>query len=175
VCPSWSLGANDIERRAYLLADNRLTEAAGWDRAALATELKELAPMLMEAGLEIGLTGFETPEIDRLMEDFIDPEQDPADQFPEPSNDAISRRGDVWLLGEHHRLCCGDAKRDADYRKLMGRDRSVMAFADPPYNVSIKSVQGRGKIRHREFIEGSGELSSPAFIRFLVDSLGLAA
>jgi hypothetical protein len=165
---------SDAERRVYLLADNKLTENAGWNRSGLVTELHQLAPLLAEAGLEIGLTGFETPEIDALMGDLVDPEQDPVDEVPEFGNQLVSRRGDVWLL-DGHCLACGDAKLDADLRKLMGRERAAMVFTDPPFNVRIRSVQGRGKIKHREFLEGSGELSPEAFTRFPVDSLSLAA
>lgn len=143
-------GLSDAERRAYLLADNRLTEKAGWDRAALAIELRQLAPLLAEAGLDIELTGFETPEIDSLMGDLVDPEQDPSDELPGVAKEPVSRRGDLWLLDRHH-LLCGNAKDDADLRKLMGRERATMVFTDPPFNVRISSVQGRGKIRHREF------------------------
>jgi len=167
-------GLSDAERRAYLLADNRLTEKASWDRAALAIELRQLAPLLAEAGLDIELTGFETPEIDSLMGDLVDPEQDPSDELPGVAKEPVSRRGDLWLLDRHH-LLCGNAKDDADLRKLMGRERATMVFTDPPFNVRISSVQGRGKIRHREFLEGSGELSPEEFTCFLVDSLALAA
>jgi DNA modification methylase len=166
-------GLSDPERRAYLLADNKLTENAGWNRVGLATELHELAPLSVEAGLEIGLTGFETPEIDALMGDLIDPEQDPSDDVPEFTQDPTTRRGDLWLL-DRHRLGCGDAKSGADFRKLMGRECAAKVFTDPPFNLKIKTVQGRGKIRHREFIEGSGELSPEAFTRFLINSLSLA-
>jgi DNA modification methylase len=167
-------GLSDAERRAYLLADNKLTENAGWDRSALATELHQLAPLLSEAGLEIGLTGFETPEIDALMADLIDPEQDPPDEIVELAKNPISRRGDLWLLGRH-RLFCGDAKSNADLRKLMTDDQAAMVFADPPFNLPTRSVQGRGKIKHQNFIEGAGELSENAFMEFLVDTLGLAS
>lgn len=148
-------GLSEAERRAYVLADNKLTENAGWDRAGLARELDELAPLLAEAGLDLGLTGFETPEIDRLLSDLVDPENDPTDETPAMEGPPVSRRGDLWLLDKHH-LYCGDAKDDYDLHKLMGRERAAMVFADPPYNVPVALIQGRGKIRHREFMEGPG-------------------
>jgi ParB-like chromosome segregation protein Spo0J len=129
-------GLSDAERRAYLLADNKLTENAGWDRSALATELHQLAPLLAETGLEIGLTGFETPEIDALMADLIDPEQDPADEVFELAKEPISRRGDLWLL-DRHRLLCGDAKDDHDLDRLMGRKQATIVFADPALRTTI--------------------------------------
>jgi ParB-like chromosome segregation protein Spo0J len=125
-------GLSDAERRAYLLADNRLTEKAGWDRAALAIELRQLAPLLAEAGLDTELTGFETPEIDTLMGDLVDPEQDPSDEPSEIAKEPASRRGDLWLL-DSNRLLCGNAKDKADLRKLMGREHATMVFTDPPF------------------------------------------
>ncbi|MGA8155879.1 MAG: ParB/Srx family N-terminal domain-containing protein [Rhodoplanes sp.] len=89
-------GLSEAERRAYLLADNKLVENAGWDRAGLAVELKELAPLLASAGLDISLTGFQPAEIDTLMGDLIDPERDPADEVPPPRDQATSRIGDLW-------------------------------------------------------------------------------
>ncbi len=84
-------GLSDAERRAYLLADNKLVENAGWNRAALALELKELAPLLSDAGLDISLTAFQPAEIDFLLGDLVDPELDPADDLPPPEKEAISR------------------------------------------------------------------------------------
>jgi DNA modification methylase len=166
-------GLSEAERRAYLLADNKLAEKSGYDRQALATELQGLAPLLEEAGLSIDLTGFEPAEIDALMGDLVDPEQDPADDLPVAARTPISRPGDLWLLN-NHRLLCGDAREAADFRKLMGRDHAAMVFTDPPYNVRIASVQGRGKIRHREFVAASGEMSPAEFTAFLAGSLALA-
>jgi DNA modification methylase len=166
-------GLSDAERRAYLLADNKLTENAGWDRARLAAELSTLGPLLSEAGLDIGLTGFEAPEIDGLSGDLVDSEVEALDEFT-VAQEPVSRRSDVWQLGAH-RLVCGDARDAASFRKVMAGERASMIFADPPYNVRIRSVQGRGRIRHREFLVGSGELSSAGYRTFLAQSLSLAA
>ena len=163
-------GLSDAARRAYLLADNKLVENAGWDRGALAGELKELAPLLMDAGLDIQLTGFEPAEIDILMGDLVDSEEDPADKLPGIARTPISRRGDLWCLGKH-RLLCGDAREAPDVAKVMGGQRAAMVITDPPYNVAISSIQGRGKIKHREFVAASGELSGIEFTRFLVEAL----
>ena len=72
----------------------------------------------------------------------------------------------MWELGRH-RLLCGDARREAAYNKLMAGSRAAMVFADPPYNVSVKSVQGRGSRKHREFAMASGEMAGSEFIEFL--------
>jgi DNA modification methylase len=167
-------GLSDAERRAYLLADNKLVEKAGWRRGALALELKELAPLLADAGLDIELTGFEPAEIDALLGDLVDREQDPADELPVLAKQPVSRTGDLWVLGPH-RLLCADARQGRDVRKLMGGECAAMVLTDPPYNVPISSVQGRGKIRHREFLAASGEMSREEFVRFLTDCLSLAA
>ena len=167
-------GLSDVERRAYMLADNKLVEKGSYDRAALSIELNELVPLLEEAGLSIELTGFEAAEIDSLMEDLVDPEHDPSDDLPDVKKIAVSRRGDLWCLNTH-RLLCGDAREPTNFSILLGSDRATMMFADPPYNVQISSVQGRGKIKHREFEMASGELSAAEFVRFLVDCLALAA
>ena len=165
---------SEVERRAYLLADNKLAETAGWDRATLAVELNQLAPLLLEAGLDIALTGFEPFEIDTLMGDLIDPESDPADEPTAVTTEPVSCAGDLWLLGPH-RLLCGDARKGSQFRRLMGEDIAGMVFTDPPYNVRIKSVQGRGHIKHDDFAMASGEMSKAQFTRFLTDTLALAA
>jgi DNA modification methylase len=167
-------GLSEAQKRAYLLADNKLAEKAGWDKATLAVELSSLAPLLEEAGLDISLTGFEPAEIDTLMGDLIDPEADPADEPPSLAAEPVSRAGDMWLLGRH-RLHCGDAREPSHFRKLMGSDCAAMAFADPPYNVSVRSVQGRGKIKHGDFAMASGEMSRTEFASFLIETLTLAA
>jgi DNA modification methylase len=143
-------------------------------RAALARELDELTSLLGAEGLDISLTGFEAPEIDRLMGDLIDPEHDPADEIPEFGETAVSPLGDLWSL-DCHRVVCGDATQEAAVRTLMVRERATMVLADPPYNLRISSIQGRGRIRHREFVQGSGELSRSAFISFRENSFSLAA
>jgi DNA modification methylase len=169
-------GLSDAERRAYLLADNKLVEDAGWDRAALALELKELAPLLADAGLDIHLTGFEAVEIDQLLTDFEEDAADPQDSIdPKWWQDrVVSKPGDQWVLGPH-KLLCGDARSAADIARLMAHCRADMAFLDPPYNVRIRRVVGRGKTKHSEFAMASGEMSSPDFVRFLSTVLDAAA
>jgi DNA modification methylase len=167
-------GLSDTQKRAYLLADNKLAEKAGWDRATLAVELNSLAPLLEGAGLDISLTGFEPAEIDSLMGDLVDSEADPADQPPPLAAEPVSRAGDLWLLGPH-RLLCGDAREASHFRTLMGSDLAAMVFADPPYNVCIRSVQGRGKIKHGDFAMASGEMSKAQFTAFLIEALAHTA
>jgi DNA modification methylase len=167
-------GLNDAEKRALALADNKIAANAGWERTILATELGELAVLLPEYKLELDITGFEPAEFDALMSDMIDAEVDPADQLPEIAESPVSRRADLWLLGSH-RLFCGDAGTDDDLRALMTHERAAMVFADPPYNLRISSVQGRGRIKHREFASASGEMSPRQFTEFHVKWMALAA
>jgi ParB-like chromosome segregation protein Spo0J len=163
-------GLSEAEKRALTLADNKIAANAGWDRALLAAELGELAVLLPECDLNIEITGFEPAEIDTLMGDLVDREQDPADEVPVLASQPVSHTGDLWVLGKH-RLICGDARQARDVSKLMGGECAAMVFTDPPYNVRISSIQGRGKIRHRDFVAASGELSREEFIRFLADCL----
>ena len=165
----------NVEKRTLALADNKIAANAGWDRSILATELGELAALLPEINLDVSITGFDPAEIDALAFDFTDPEQDPADEHPAPQSDgAVSKIGDLWILGEH-RLICGNASEDAAVRQLMGRKHAAMLFGDPPYNVRIGAVVGRGKVKHREFASGSGEMSPAQFIDFLIRWMKLAA
>ena len=167
-------GLTEVEKRALALADNQVPQLAGWDRSELARELNELAPLLTEAGLDIELTGFEPARVDTLMSDHIDPERDPIDELPQFAGEPVSQRGNLWLMGKN-RLICGDATNPNDVRKLMGRKHAAMVFTDPPYNVKIRNVQGRGRIQHREFVQASGEMSRRRYTRFLAESLSLAA
>ena len=167
-------GLTEAKERAFLLLDNKITENAGWDRPGLARELEALTPLLSEEGLDIGLTGFETPEIDGLLSDYVDPEHDPADENPQNEAKAVSRKSDLWRLGRH-RVLCGDARDEPALRRLMGRDRAGMVIADPPYNLPTRAIQGRGSIRHRNFVAGAGEFSVSGATTFLSDSLLLAA
>jgi DNA modification methylase len=168
------LGLSDPEKRALALADNKIAANAGWDRAVLAAELGELAVLLPKCDLNIEITGFEATEIDTLMGDLVDREQDPADELPALAKQPVSRAGDLWGVGLH-RLFCGDAKQSADVGNLIGGERAAMVLTDPPYNNRISSIQGRGNIRHGEFLAASGEMSRAEYVRFLVDCLSLAA
>jgi hypothetical protein len=156
------------EKRAYVLADNKLALNAGWDEELLALELKELMETDLDFGLDI--TGFSISEVDQLIEDLA-PSQpgDPADdRLLEP--DKVPRRcqsGDLWRLGPH-RLICGDALDPGMIAGLIDGEKAEMVFTDPPYNVGIDgNVSGLGKIRHREFAMASGEMTRAEFTGFL--------
>jgi DNA modification methylase len=167
-------GLSDAQKRALALADNKIAANAGYDRAMLAMELGELAVLLPECDLCIEVTGFEPAEIDSVLGDLSDPDRDPADEVPSSEHDAVSAPGDLWGLGPH-KLMCGNSLVSGNYEKLMGSNLAAMAIADAPYNLKIKSIQGRGKIKHREFAEASGEMSRQQFTGFLSSAMSLAA
>ncbi len=152
--------------RAYVIADNKLAENAGWDRALLALELQELS---VDLNFDVTVTGFETAEVDLLIQDLNEAAPDEADEVPEVdrSMPAVSRRGDLWRIGDHL-LLCGDALDKNNYAKLLGARRAQMVFTDPPYNLVIaNNVSGLGKVKHREFAMASGEMSPDEFTNFL--------
>lgn len=156
-----------VAKRAYILADNKLALKAGWDREILAIELQSLA----NEGFEIEITGFQTSEVDVLLDEVHDASDDPAleDQTPDLRPLAVTRPGDLWELGSH-RLVCGDARDDEVYRTVLGGEKAQFVFTDPPFNVKIHGhVSGKGRIRHREFAMGSGEMTGPDFEQFLSD------
>jgi DNA modification methylase len=163
----------DAEKRAYVIADNRLAEKAGWDRNLLVLELQGL----IEIGFDVELTGFETTEIDLLLDEALEAGGlSPAaeDELPASRNGPpVSRPGDLWVLGVH-RLCCSDACTPASYDRLLSGKKADLLFTDPPYNVRINGhVSGLGAIRHAEFAMASGEMTETQYIGFLTDSLGL--
>lgn len=167
-------GLSEAKKRAYVLADNKIAELAGYDRPALAAELEELSALLAEEDLDLSLTGFDPAEIDSLFADLVDAESDPADDLPEIATHPVSRKGDLWAFGDRHRLLCDDA-RAADYARLMHGEQAAMAFTDPPYNVSIPKTLGRGRTKHRNFAMAAGEMSPAVFTTFLRDALSAAA
>jgi DNA modification methylase len=158
------------EKRAYVLADNKLALNAGWDEEILAEELKRL--LAEDLDFDIGLTGFSIPEIDSLVEGLAPEEPgDPEDDLlPEDGGLVRCRTGDVWQLGRH-RLICGNSLDQDTVALLMDGERAGMVFTDPPYNVPIQGhVGGSGAIKHREFAMASGEMTRPEFITFLSTS-----
>jgi DNA modification methylase len=167
-------GLSDAEKRALAIADNKITENAGWDRNILAAELGELAVLLPECNLSLDITGFEAAEIDSILGDLVDPEVEASDIPPALEKVSLTRPGDLWQLGPH-RLLCADATQPAAFERLMGNERAQMVFADPPYNLHIASIVGRGRIRHREFSHASGEMTSDQFVDFLRKWMSSAA
>jgi DNA modification methylase len=167
---------SDQERRAYVIADNKLALNAGWDQEILAIELQAL----IDLEFDVTVTGFSLAEVDLVLDSASDagahgPEAEAENALPPMPQHAVSCSGDLWNLGRH-RLICGDARKRSDYHALLIEDRVDLIFTDPPYNVPIDGhVCGLGRVRHREFAMGVGEMSREAFTSFLTETLGCAA
>jgi DNA modification methylase len=168
---------NPAQRRAYVIADNKLALNAGWDHELLAIELQGL----IDIDFDVELTGFSLAEIDIVLDEAREGSPSgPAeaeDEIPalEHPATAVTRLGDMWRLGRH-RLICGDSRNRSAFDLLMDNERADLIFTDPPYNVPIDGhVTGLGRIRHREFAMGVGEMSGDEFVGFLQQTLGHAA
>ena len=165
----------EAQKRAYVLADNKLAENAGWDRELLALELQGL--LEMDLDFELNLTGFEMGEIDVLIGDLNGGIDDEADQVPavDASQPPTTKLGDLWHLGRH-RLLCADATELESFNWLMSGELAEMVFTDPPYNVPINGhVCGLGTVTHPDFPMASGEMTEPEFVEFLMKALGALA
>ncbi len=155
----------EAEKRAFVLADNRLTESAAWDQALLAENLRMLEALDLDFPLEV--TGFETTEIDRLLGLEIVGETAAEDALPDvTSGPPVSQPGDLWHLGVH-RLYCGDALEAEAHRRLMDQDRARMVLTDPPYNLAACDIGRTAVAQHGDFVAAFGELDDAGFVRFL--------
>lgn len=143
------LGLSEAQKRALALADNKIGLNAGWDRERLAIELPDLAELLIKENLDISLTGFSPAEIDQLQVDFEEDSADPGDEIDQgwQTGAVVSQRGSLWVVDQHW-LLCGDARSEGDLDRLMGSSRAAMAFLDVPYNVRVRSIIGRGRVKH---------------------------
>lgn len=141
----------ETERRAYVIADNRLAELAGWDREILAEELC----VLEGEGFPVELTGFDEHEIDKLIGEDLENEFEvaPAVEDEDTAQEKWKvQKGQLWRIGQH-RLLCGDATQPSDWARMMGGEQAAMVFTDPPYGVAYQS----SSVRH-DAIRGDGIL-----------------
>jgi DNA modification methylase len=160
-----------------VIADNKLALNAGWDHELLAIELQAL----IDLDFDVELTGFSLAEVDLVLDEARESStgvpNDRDDEMP-PLGDPASATtvfGDLWLLGRH-RLLCGDSRYRESFETVLGQERCDLVFTDPPYNVPIEGhVCGLGRVRHREFAMGVGEMSREVFTGFLKQTLGHAA
>lgn len=129
----------EAQKKAYILADNRMALDAGWDESLLAVEIEELKNL----GFDTELTGFDEKEIADLFSDGTDSDakDDDFDLTTALEKAAFVQRGDVWTVGRH-RLMCGDATSSDDVNTLMGNVKANLILTDPPYNVAFKSGSG---------------------------------
>jgi DNA modification methylase len=163
------------QAKAYLLADNKLTDRSTWDEPKLAIQLKELSDLVLDFDIEaidfdIEAIGFEPPEIDLRIQSLDPALEEADDRFELATGPVVSRTGDLWLLGSH-RLYCGSALDATSYDALSNGEKAAAAITDPPYNVKIDGhVSGKGKTSHREFEMASGEMSEAEFTGFLLQT-----
>jgi DNA modification methylase len=165
---------SEADKKALVIADNRIAELAGWDRDILAIEYQALEDLQFE---DIEVAGFSLGEIDTILDEASEKkpvEPGPEDDLPPIAAAPVSRKGDLWTLGSH-RLLCGDARSDADYVRLLEGQTADLVLTDPPFNVRVDgNVSGLGKARHTEFAMASGEMSEAEFTAFLSTFLGRA-
>lgn len=165
---------SEADKKALVIADNRIAELAGWDRDILAIEYQGLHDLQFD---DIEVTGFSLGEIDTILDDASEKKPvgpGPEDHLPAVVAAPVTRTGDLWMLGPH-RLLCGDARRDADYARLLDGEIADLVLTDPPFNVRVDGhVSGLGKVRHEEFAMASGEMSEGEFTAFLSTFLGHA-
>ena len=126
-------GMTETQKRAYILADNRLALSAGWDNAMLACELADL----VAAGYDVALTGFTAEELVALTPEDIPAGLTDEDATPEPPETPVTVLGDIWILGKH-RLMCGDSCSVDAVETLMAGGQADMLLTDPPYNVAYQ-------------------------------------
>ena len=154
------------QRRAYRMADNKLTELGAWDEALLAGELQEL----LAEDVDLSMLGFSDAELDQLLAfdgSGEDAAGDDGEDIPEAPVDPVSRPGDLWLLGPH-RLLCGDATVITDLDRLMAGRKADLCFTDSPYNVDYAGGVGAEKAgKGRRILN---DALGDGFERFLYDA-----
>lgn len=151
------------QKRAYIIADNRMSEIAGsWDRQILA--LEHQAIRLMDPEFDITSTGFSLDDIEIMIDGLtVGSEDEPAQ--PDRSRPATTELGDLWVLGEH-KILCGDSLLPSSFEALLGDERAQVVITDGPYNVVVNgNVSGAGK--WGEFLMASGEMTRAEFTAFL--------
>ena len=151
---------SEAQKKAYVIADNKLALNAGWDDEMLKVELSELKDL----DFDLSLIGFDADELANLLE----PEQveglTDEDEVPELPETPVTVEGDVWILG-NHRLMCGDSTSIDAVEKLMDGQKADMVFTDPPYNIDYQGVaKNHGKIKN-------DKMSDSDFVQFLRDSV----
>jgi hypothetical protein len=166
-------GMSEADRRAYIVADNRLAELAGWDNEMLGLELGHI--LELEPDFDLSVIGFDPAEVEALFNSLDG--SDPADVPVEIDEKApvVSSVGDLWQLGRH-RLICGNSTEPEVFERLMAGEKAQMVFTDSPYNVPVDGhICGLGKVKHEEFVMASGEMSEAEFTTFLTSVMKLLA
>lgn len=146
----------DAQKRAYILADNRLAMNAGWDEEMLSVEIADL----QGADFDIALLGFDDAELNKLLASDEDVKDDEFDVDGELENPAVTQSGDLWLLGKH-RLVCGDSTKAETFTVLMDGNHANLVVTDPPYNVNYEGTAGKIK---------NDNMADDKFYTFLLDA-----
>ena len=146
----------ETQRRAYIIADNKLSLNAGWDEDMLEIELSEL----QGADFDLDLLGFDESELVSIFEDDKEVEDDDFDVEEELNKPCFSKAGDIWTLGRH-RLICGDSTKEETYKCLMDGKRANLVVTDPPYNVNYEGSAGKIK---------NDNMDNDKFYNFLLDA-----
>jgi len=154
----------EAQRRALVIADNKIAENAGWNDELLKLELEELGDL----GFDLDVIGFSDEELDELLGNDEQSGESDEDDIPEVEDEPVSRHGDVWILGDH-RLLCGDSTSKQDLEKLMSGELADMAFTDPPYNVDYGN-NAKDKMRGKDRRIMNDNLGDD-FYQFLKDAL----
>ena len=161
----------ETQRRALVIADNKIALNAGWDEEMLALEMKELK----DFDFDLDILGFSEEEL-KDLEAFGEPEteaQSEEDEVPEAPKEPITKYGDIWVMGEH-RLICGDSTLYDDVKKLMQNETASMVFTDPPYNVNYGATM-KDSLRYHAGTLGGRKIMNDnlgdGFAQFLTDSL----
>lgn len=134
---------SEMQKKAYIIADNKLAENASWNEEILASELADLK----ENDFDLDLIGFEDQELEKIFSSLYNKDEDQeSEEIPESPENPISQSGDVWILG-NHKLICGDSCDEKTYSSLLENELADMLFTDPPYNVDYGNTmkdQARG-------------------------------
>ena len=131
---------SDAQKKAYIIADNRMALDAGWDNELLRVELEAL----QGEDFDVLLTGFDETELSKLFDEGSEVKEDGFDVEAELEKPCFSRPGDVWFLGRH-RLICGDSTKPETYETLMNGVKANLVVTDPPYNVNYEGTAGKIK------------------------------
>jgi len=162
----------ETQKKAFILADNKIAMNAEWDEELLALELKDLDDVMFD----LNLTGFDGKELDELIQPEPVAGLTDEDEVPEAPVEPVTKAGDLWILG-NHRLLCGDSTKAEDVERLMDGQKADMVFTSPPYNANTKAGQGdifNKKKSVKLYKEGySDNLSSENYVKFASTVLDL--
>lgn len=130
----------EAQKKAYILADNRMAMDAGWDEELLKVEIEAL----QAEDFDLSLTGFDESELAGFFDTADDAKDDDFDVDAELEKPPVTKSGDLWLLG-NHRLLCGDSTKEESYTLLMNGKKANLVVTDPPYNVNYQGTAGKIK------------------------------